>query len=467
MGTFTIDAPDGKSYTIEGDNAQGALAALQKHLGSATPAPKTVYSGSVLPFSRDDQGGVHFDSNAGVVGLVKKAAEAAYSGATAPGDALAGKFNPPPEQPGMWSEGDQFRQDQASQEMLNRTQELAGFATPMSAARTAGEGFMGTALKSAPGKIEAPTREALATAADQGYNAVRNSPFAVHASAVSDLAKNIQGGLEKDGILGEFAPDTYTVLNKLQDPASDAFATGGNLVSAREALRQASRNFNNPREALAANRAISELDKFIEKPPEAAVLAGAPAEFAQTAADARGNYAASKRSEQIADALRGADLSTAATHSGGNLDNATRQRFKSILLSDKQSSGFSEPELAQMEQAVRGSTVADTARYAGKFLGGGGGLGALHAAGTGAVGGYAAAGPIGAAIGMTAPIAGYGLKKVADASTQKQIQLLDEMVRMRSPLAQQLLAAAPREAPQLPASQAMLARMLLGTSQQQ
>jgi hypothetical protein len=33
MGTFTIEAPNGKSYTIEGDNAQGALDALQKHLG--------------------------------------------------------------------------------------------------------------------------------------------------------------------------------------------------------------------------------------------------------------------------------------------------------------------------------------------------------------------------------------------------------------------------------------------------
>lgn len=40
MGTFTIDAPNGKSYTIEGENAQGALAALKKHLGEAeAPTP--------------------------------------------------------------------------------------------------------------------------------------------------------------------------------------------------------------------------------------------------------------------------------------------------------------------------------------------------------------------------------------------------------------------------------------------
>lgn len=33
MPSFTIDAPNGKSYTIEGENADGALTALRKHLG--------------------------------------------------------------------------------------------------------------------------------------------------------------------------------------------------------------------------------------------------------------------------------------------------------------------------------------------------------------------------------------------------------------------------------------------------
>src|SRR6266404_7590340 len=36
MGTFTIQAQNGKSYTVEGDNAAGALAALKTHLGEAS-----------------------------------------------------------------------------------------------------------------------------------------------------------------------------------------------------------------------------------------------------------------------------------------------------------------------------------------------------------------------------------------------------------------------------------------------
>ena len=45
--------------------------------------------------------------------------------------------------------------------------------------------------------------------------------------------------------------------------------------------------------------------------------------------------------------------------------------------------------------------------------------------------GYAAAGPA----GLAAPIAGFALKKAANASTARQAQLLDEMVRARSELA--------------------------------
>lgn len=36
MATFSIQAPDGKAYTIEGDNAEGALAALKKYIGGAS-----------------------------------------------------------------------------------------------------------------------------------------------------------------------------------------------------------------------------------------------------------------------------------------------------------------------------------------------------------------------------------------------------------------------------------------------
>lgn len=53
MPTFDITAPDGKVYEIEGANAEGALAALQKHLGAAAvaPAPSAPVSASADPYA--------------------------------------------------------------------------------------------------------------------------------------------------------------------------------------------------------------------------------------------------------------------------------------------------------------------------------------------------------------------------------------------------------------------------------
>jgi hypothetical protein len=53
MGVFEVTAPDGKVYEIEGANAQGALAALQKHLGApsatqAVPAPQAAPEPSMM-----------------------------------------------------------------------------------------------------------------------------------------------------------------------------------------------------------------------------------------------------------------------------------------------------------------------------------------------------------------------------------------------------------------------------------
>lgn len=44
MPTFDITSPDGKQYTVEGPDAQGAMAALQKHVGTAakTEAPEAI-----------------------------------------------------------------------------------------------------------------------------------------------------------------------------------------------------------------------------------------------------------------------------------------------------------------------------------------------------------------------------------------------------------------------------------------
>jgi hypothetical protein len=315
-------------------------------------------------------------------------------------------------------------------ELSGRTLDLAGIGSPMSPAARLGVGHAG-ALKTQEGP--APTEEMLATATNSGYDAARNSPVTLKADAVKNLAADIQADLVKQGRLERFAPDTHGVLNDLQAAPADAVATGGNLISAREALREASRNFTNPREKSAAEIAIRKLDGFIENPPNEAVLAGTPSEFAKTASDARGNFAALRRSELLSQALEYADQNAAKANSGANVGNAERNKLAQIYQSDKKSAGFSADELAQTDRIIRGTPLANAARTAGNALGGGGGLGAAVTAGLGG----AATAHLGG-IGAAAPLVGYGLKKFSDSIGKKEISRLQEMVRKRSPLGESM-----------------------------
>jgi hypothetical protein len=76
-----------------------------------------------------------------------------------------------------------------------------------------------------------------------------------------------------------------------------------------------------------------------------------------------------------------------------------------------------------------GTPERNLLRTGGNLLGGGGGLGSTLMA----AGGALAAGPL----GVAAPVGGYALKQAGGASTRRQVELLMEMIRRRSPLAEE------------------------------
>lgn len=359
-------------------------------------------------------------------------AKGIYSGVTLPGDVYQGNTQVDPSNP----------------EFMGRVMDLASVASPM-APRAA------TSIESASA---IPSTDALFSAANAGYKEARNSPLTLDSAAIKDWAKSTQSGLSEKGILPEFAPDTHAVLNQLQTAEPGAVATGGNIISAREALRQASQNYTNPREKLAANEAIAHLDRFIKEPPPQSVMAGYPAAFAATAEGARGNYAAASRASTVQDELEIARRNAAAANSGRNVDNAERQRFNAISKSDKKSAGFNDAELAQMDRIIFGTPTGNALRTGGNMLGGGGGLAAPIVAGIGA-----SFNPLLAA----APVAGWAMKKGADALTSRNINKLDEMVRSRSPLAEQLMAGPQTMSPAEQSRQTLLIRALMAQGGQQ
>ena len=282
-------------------------------------------------------------------------------------------------------------------------------------------------------KLGIPTAEELKTAASQGYDTARNLGVDIKPSAIADTAQTLAQNLEKDGLNAKLAPKTFGIIDELASPPRGAVATIANLETARRALGHAAQDFINPTEKMAAGRAIQHLDDYLANIPQSDVLAGDASQASKILSEARGNYAASKRSDQITGQVEIADRNAAAANSGQNIGNSVRQRFNSILKSDKKTSGFSEAELAQMEKAVRGTVPGNIARTAGNMLGGGGGLGSVASAAVGA----GSLGPIGA----LAPAIGYSLKKFSDASVARQVRKLDEMTRSRAPLSQSMISS--------------------------
>ena len=353
-----------------------------------------------------------------------KLAKGIYNAVTLPGDVAQGNVS---------MTGENGRTNPA---VINRSAELATLASPMSPAARSGVGFMG-AVKTVD--TPAPTREALESAAGSAYDKARNLGVEVHPQGVADLGSRIDAALNDLGINGELAPKTFSVLKKIADPPDGSVATVANLEALRRSFGHAAKDFSNPTEQLAASNAKQHLADYLAAIPDQDVIRGPASEVSGLIKGANSNYAAAKRSELIAEQLQKADQNAAAANSGANVGNAERQKLKQIYQNDRKSAGYSDDELAQMDKIIRGTPLGNSLRAAGNYLGGGGGLGALHSSSAGAAVGATVGGPIGAAVGAVAPPAvGYGLKKFSDRIGQREINLLDEMVRRRSALGQSM-----------------------------
>ncbi|WP_375413096.1 hypothetical protein [uncultured Bradyrhizobium sp.] len=351
-------------------------------------------------------------------------AKSIFSAVTLPGDVAQGNVS-------MVGEDGRTNPD-----VIGRSAELASVASPLSPAARIGVGWAGT-LKTKEGP--APTQEALATAAGSGYDKARSLGVELYPGSLSSLGEKITSALTDIGINGDLAPKTFGILNRIKEAPADSVVTVPNLETVRRAFGHAAGDFSNPTEQLAAGRAKRDLADYLASIPDKDVVRGPASEVSQIIKDANANYAASERSAQVSDALKKAELQTAATHSGRNLDNRTRQSFVRLLTNDKTGAGFTQSELDAAESIIKGSNTADLMRSAGNFLGGGGGLGMLHGSSIGAAGGATVAGPLGAAIGATTvPALGYALKKGADASTLNKVHAFQERVRKRSPLGESM-----------------------------
>lgn len=340
---------------------------------------------------------------------------------------------------------------------------------------------------------EVPSATALRDAGAAGYDAVRASGLEINPTAVSDLAVRLQNDLTRQGFGSAVAPTTHSILDTIANPpALPAGATRVATINDIMALRQNLGNVSGSRQdATAGGQARRAVDDFLSSVDPADITApkstaqiipnpgggfdihtngpwgvlyatdmaqaqsmaakyggGAdPAAIAKTYGNANANYAAAQRSNALTGELSRADTGVieraenqaAAGGSGQNLDNAIRQRTRSIIQDPSAVAGFSTPEIEALRNVVNGGWVQNRLRDYSNITGGGRGLGAAFA---GLMSGFGSApyvgGLKGTLIGASIPLSGSIAKTLENSMSRRQLNRADELVRSRSPLAEEL-----------------------------
>jgi hypothetical protein len=406
---------------------------------------KPIRKGGILPISTTPDGGWQWDMSAGIPGAIRDAV-------MLPGDVYTGKtvVTDP-------------RTGHTSREVIERGVNFAGMASPTPAAMRAGERAIPGAGRAAMERdpIVPPTGKQLVDRGSQQYDAIRGLGVEYSPAYVAKSARNIIDTLHNAGRVRANAPKTYSILEDLATlPAASGpgnprvAAPVSGLMAARAALKDARLDFANPAEKAAAEEAIRMLDDLIGNPAPEGVVAGPIEQVGRALAEANANYGAGKRSQTVQKQLQKAEKDASSAHSGFNLDNNIRQRAKQLFFDDKKMKGFSPEERAAVEAVMDGTADRNTTRYVGKLLGGGGGLGALMTGGVGytvgqGVGTALGEPSMGGMIGGAAAVTGHMLTRRGNAMAQREMQALDEMVRSRSPMHQQMQAQAPMSVPGL------------------
>lgn len=297
-------------------------------------------------------------------------------------------------------------------------------------------------------KPSIPSPEDLSSAATAARKAADDAGAAYTPQLVNKINATVTQKLTDLGYDPALMPGAAPVVNRLQQ------LDGQNVtLTGLDTLRKVASNGYIPGNKT-NNKAIAQIIESIDEAIDAAgqnsgdVLMGAGDDAARAIKEARSIETRAFKDERIAGALREAEGRAAASGSGGNVDNATRQELRKAL---KRGRGWTPDEKAALEKAIGGTGVQNALRLAGKLSPSGNGL--MAALGIGGT-------MVNPAVGALA-LGGMGAKAVADGMTGKNVEVLRAIIRaggnkastQAAPNAVQRLAQSKREA---------IARALMG-----
>lgn len=342
------------------------------------------------------------------IGQTSVPAEAAFSGLAGAGAEVGGEI-------GEELGGDKGR---------SIGEQIGGVLSPLSASIVSNTGRRVTTRSArALLKESAPTTEGLKDTARTVYREIDDLGAVVKSSETDRLARRITQTVTREGYHPRLHPKVAVTLDELaKSEGKDLTVTEIDII--RKIAKSAEKSLE-PDEQRIGKIVTASIDDFLDNLKQGSFSRGG-GEVGALYKDARQLWSRAKKSELLEEAF------TKARDQATGFENGLRVQFRAILNSKKKRVGFTQDEIQAMQQVVRGTSAANTAKMLGRFGFSEGQasnmmLGSLGVAG-GAAGGAALG--IGASTGaIIVPAIGTVSRKLAQKLTANNARLAQAVVK--------------------------------------
>jgi hypothetical protein len=313
---------------------------------------------------------------------------------------------------------------------------------------SAGRLFISGAAAGAPTRLpslvsttRAPMGSVLTAVAKADYRHPEFTGLELPPTLMQNWSNIARHDLTAEGLGGQLADKTWKTLNALENIPEGATFTGHDLNTMGKTLGNIAKEtqpltFKPTPDAAAAMQAKTSLFDFVKTlQPQDVVAGDVPTALARLER-ANSNYGAAQRAALVDTRAQQAEIRALRNNSGLNYENTLRGKLENIVTDPRLNRGWTAPEKAQAREVVAGTLPQNTLRFAGNYLGGGGGLGALAST----YAGGAVLGPFGHAL----PAIGLGMKMLGNRLAAGKVDALSEALRSRSALAEEMRTAGPR-----------------------
>lgn len=274
------------------------------------------------------------------------------------------------------------------------------------------------------GKLTAPKSEPIPStsevkaASKQAFQAAEDAQAILKPDPLLRLQQQVTQDAVEFGYHPTLQPRIGAVLQELERVSSDNITTKG-MMTLRRIAQNAAKS-TDPSEQALGSQIIGRIDDMMATLTPDDVLQGNADEAASAWAQGRDLWSQYRKAEMVDKAMAKADRAAQSSGTGGNTDNALRQKIKGILDNDKARRGFTSDEIAQMEAIVKGGPLTNAARLVGRFSPTAGYLPAAFGVGSTVLGG---------GYGAALPILGLLGKGYADRATRGAINDLSDLIR--------------------------------------